>query len=36
VVFPSRSGLPPRVRLFIDLLAERAAALAARTEIPTA
>jgi DNA-binding transcriptional LysR family regulator len=36
VVFPSRSGLPPRVRLFIDLLAERAAALAARTETPTA
>jgi DNA-binding transcriptional LysR family regulator len=35
VVFPSRSGLPPRVRLFIDLLAERAAALAARTEAPT-
>ncbi len=32
VVFPSRSGLPPRVRLFIDLLAERAAAVAARAE----
>ena len=29
VVFPSRSGLPPRVRLFVDLLAERGAALAA-------
>lgn len=29
VVFPSRSGLPPRVRLFIDLLAERGAALEA-------
>jgi len=26
VVFPSRSGLPPRVRLFIDLLAEQSAA----------
>ena len=34
VVFPSRSGLPPRVRLFIDLLAERAAHLAARAEPP--
>ena len=32
VVFPSRSGLPPRARLFIDLLAERAAAVAARAE----
>jgi DNA-binding transcriptional LysR family regulator len=27
VVFPSRSGLSPRVRLFIDLLAERGATL---------
>jgi DNA-binding transcriptional LysR family regulator len=29
VVFPSRRGLAPRVRLFVDLLAERGAALAA-------
>jgi DNA-binding transcriptional LysR family regulator len=36
VVFPSRSGLPPRVRLFIDLLAERAAAMAPRAETPQA
>lgn len=30
VAFPSRRALPPRVRLFVDLLAERAAHLVAR------
>jgi DNA-binding transcriptional LysR family regulator len=36
VVFPSRQALPPRVRLFVDLLAERAAHLVARAAAPPA
>jgi DNA-binding transcriptional LysR family regulator len=36
VVFPSRRALPPRVRLFVDLLAERAAPLVARAGAPPA
>jgi LysR family transcriptional regulator for bpeEF and oprC len=35
VVFPSRRGLPPRVRLFIDLLIERGATLGAAEAPPT-
>ena len=34
VVFPSRRGLAPRVRLFVDLLSERGAALAASAGAP--
>ena len=34
VVFPSRRGLPSRVRLFVDLLAEQGAAQAAAENLP--